>query len=223
MEQTKKYTIWDFDKLSMTSTQGRAKLRFGIYNNNPRITIYTNDENDKKNNMGMITAPMDPLVFSTFLAKISECISSPPNTKFSIQNYTMKMADGEEKPKKVHLNDIYGGKDENGVIWISVVEGNRPKFKFEFGNYPFHKFYKTDGEEMSRAELSQLSAKAAVNLFSDILSNYITSNYEHVVNTYKPRNKGNYNKGNYNRGNYNNNNNNNNNSNNEIADDDLPF
>ncbi len=215
MEQMKKYTIWDFEKLSMSSTQGKAKLRFGIWNNNPRITVYTNEDSDKKNNMGMITAPMDPVVFSTFLAKLSETISSPPNTKFSIQNYTMKKGDGEEKLRKVHINDIYGGKDENGVIWISVVEGNRPKFKFDFGNFPFHKFFKGDGEEMSKAELSQIAAKAAINLFSDILSNYITNNYEHVQNTYKPRNKGNYNN--------NRNNNYQNNNSSEIADDDLPF
>ncbi len=70
METAKKYTIFDFDKLSMMSTKGRAKLRFGIFRNNPRITVYTNEESDKGNNLGMITAPLDPLVFSTILRRV---------------------------------------------------------------------------------------------------------------------------------------------------------
>lgn len=193
MQNEKKYTIFDFEKLSMMSSQGRAKLRFGIFRNNPRITVYTNEESDKSNNFGMITASMDPLVFGDLMQSLDDLIDSPNGTKFRIENFTLSERNEAGKRTTVHQNDIIIGKDETGVYWISVIAEGRPKFKFEFGNFPFHKFYKTDGTEMSKAELSHNTLKSATSLFRQLYVTYIVTNYEHTPPAQFNKNgKGNY-------------------------------
>lgn len=211
MQNEKKYTIFDFDKLSMASSQGRAKLRFGIFRNNPRVTVYTNEESDKANNFGMITASMDPLVFGNLMQSLDDLLAAPNGTKFRIENFTLSDRNDSGKRTMVHQNDIMVGKDEAGVYWISVIAEGRPKFKFEFGRFPFHKFYKTDGTEMSKAELSHNTLKSATNLLRQLYATYITTNYEHTPPA--QFNKGG--KGNS-RGGYGN-------QNSEIPSEDLPF
>lgn len=187
METEKKYTVFDFDKLSMSSTVGKAKLRFGIYRNNPRISIYTNDPEDAKNNYGIITAPLDPMVFMTMLELLQDLSDKPSanNVKYKLDNMTLVNVEGSgqgnfSKKEMKLLSNVFIGKDEEGVIWISVASENRPKFKFEFGNFMFHKFYRPDGSQMTKAELSIVAAKAAVKLLSNIFSTYVTTNYEHM-------------------------------------------
>ncbi len=218
MQNEKKYTIFDFDKLSMSSSQGRAKLRFGVFRNNPRVTVYTNEESDKNNNFGMITAALDPIVYGSLMQKLKDLLTSENGTKFRIENFTLGERDEKGKRHPVHTNDVMVGKDESGVYWISVIASDRPKFKFEFGNFPFHKFYKTDGTEMSKSELSEVALKASVKLLTNVYTTYITTDYEHTppAQFNKGGNSGGGNKGGYNKGNYGN-------RPTEIENEDLPF
>jgi hypothetical protein len=194
METEKKYTIFDFDKLSMNSTTGKARLRHGIYRNNPRITVYTNEPDDAQNNYGAITAALDPVVFTTYLKLLEDLSSktSANNVKYKIENLTLTQKEDNRSRELKHVSDLFIGKDEEGVVWISVVAPNRPKFKFEFGNFPFHKFYKPDGSEMTKAELSSIAASATATLLGNIFSTYVTTNYDHMpATTYKKGGTGN--------------------------------
>ena len=191
MEAEKKHTIFDFDKLSLSSTTGKARLRFGIYRNNPRVTVYTNEPDDAKNNYGMISAPLDPIAFNTMLELLQDLSNSPSaiNVKYRIDNMTLTQADGNAKREMKLVSNLFVGKDEEGVIWISIVADGRPKFKFEFGNFPFHRFYKPDGTQMTKSELSIVAARATVNFMRNVFSTYVTTKYEHIPpNTFKKGN-----------------------------------
>lgn len=214
MQNAKVHTIFDFDKLALSSTQGKAKLRFGIWRNLPRVTVYTNDDNDKQNNYGMITAGLDPTVYSTLTQKLSEIVSAPNGTKFKVENYTSSKDNETGKWKQEHVNDILIGKDDAGVVWISVIARDRPKFKFEFGNFRYHKFYNTDGQELSKAEISQIATKATVKLLDSLYATYLTTSYEHFNPADFKKKSG---------GNQYNNQYNNRNTSNDISDDDLPM
>ena len=212
MQTEKVYTIFDFEKLALQSTQGKAKLRFGIWRNLPRITVYTNDDNDKQNNYGMITAGLDPSVYSTITQKLNDIVGAPNGTKFKVENYTSSKDNDTGKWKQEHVNDILMGKDDAGVIWISVIATDRPKFKFEFGNFRYHKFYNTDGQELSKAEISQIATKATIKLLDNLYATYLTNNYEHFNPADYKKKGGNtqYNSGNRT-------------SNYDISDDDIPM
>lgn len=195
MAEEKKYSIFDFSKLSLNATQGKAQLKFNIYRNNPRIVIFTNDEKDRQQNSAPMSANMDPYSFMSFLQMLQSLVSAPAETKYKIENLTLK---GEGKDRTIaHASDLMLGKDANGVIWISVLMDGRPKFKFEIGDYKYHKFMHGDGKEMSKAEVSQMAAKGMVTLLSNIFSTYLTTNYEHVPATAF---KGNNRSGGYNGG-----------------------
>lgn len=191
MAEEKKYSIFDFSKLTLNSTQGKAQLKFNIYNNNPRIVVFTNEESDKKNSYGAINANLDPYVFNSFLQLLLTLIPAPADTKYKIENETL-VGEGREKTRKV-VSELMLGKDKDGVIWMSVIAPDRPKFKFELGDYKFHKFYTGSGDLMPRAEASQVAAKGMVTLLSQIFSTYVTTQYVHVPpSTYNKGKSGGY-------------------------------
>jgi hypothetical protein len=182
METEKKYSIFDFEKLSLMSTQGKAKLKFGIYRNNPRVTVYTNEQDDAKNNYGMITAALDPIAFGSLLELLDDLANKPGanNVKYKVDSLTL-VQNEESRQRETKLTaSVVVGRDEEGVIWISVIADGRPKFKFEFGNFKFHKFFHPDGTQMTKAELSTIAAKATVKFLNSIFATYVTNNYEHI-------------------------------------------
>lgn len=196
METEKKYSIFDFEKLSLTSTQGKAKLKFGIYRNNPRVTVYTNEPNDANNNYGMITAALDPVAFSSMMEILKELTekSGANNVKYKIDSLTLTPGEPGQKRETKLVASVLIGKDEEGVIWITVVADGRPKFKFEFGDFKFHKFYRPDGSQMSKTELSGIAAKATANFLNNIFATYVTTNYEHTPPSTFKKGSGGYNK-----------------------------
>ena len=72
-----KKNIFDFDKLFLVDKKTGAKFRFSIYQNNPRVIVYTNNKEDKED-YGMIydERTYDILIVlleKKRLAKILEC------------------------------------------------------------------------------------------------------------------------------------------------------
>jgi hypothetical protein len=110
---------------------------------------------------------MSPEVFLILMGKLEKIISSPAGTRDLMKNFTVpKVPEGSnERPDRsvrIHLSDTWIGKDDNGIIWISVVAENRPKIKFEFRISDFHKLFHGNGTALTEAEASELQARAWV-------------------------------------------------------------
>lgn len=146
----------------------RSRLVWGIFNGNPRISVFTNVQSDQNTRYGIISAPMDPQNFLAFLMlfervikgqveKIKvDCLSSP--------------RDKDGKAGDIRkISEIFVGKNADGVIWISVVDVDekRPKIVFEFQKSIYHQFYKADGTPFSSGECSQLIAMATCDALKE--------------------------------------------------------
>lgn len=185
------------------SAEGKySSLIWGIHSNNPRITVYTNDPNDQKDN-GRISANLDMPVFFSFLAKFNEVIEHDGEIKYKIENKNYIFPGGKRSESPVVVSELWFGKEKDGMIWISVIARDRPKIKFPFTVSEFHKFQHADGSEFTTAELSKMVAKGYLNILTNMMTALAVDNY--VEPPAKPAggNKGGYgggNKGGYNGG-----------------------
>lgn len=195
-----------------------ASLIWGIYANNPRITVYTNDPNDtgESNGYGKISANLDLPVFYSLTMLLSKIIDGPNDQKECIQNKGYTFFNRKRSDEPAVISSLWLGKDKEGVVWISVTAKNRPIIKFNFAPSSFHHFVHGDGTPYTAPEISQLFAKGYVRLLEELMSNMAAANYIEPPPRDPPPGTQN--------GGYNNNNNNNRNSNaNSDMDSDIPF
>ena len=160
----------------MLKTGPWATLGFDFIQNNPRIVVDTKDPNlsGPENGYGRITAPLDSVVFLMLIEGIQAAIQAKEAMKLKIENSNHEFVNGQRSAEIAHLTDIWIGKDAEGQVFISVVKANAsnwPSIKFTFGpaDRRYHKFFKEDGNEWSKAELSVLAAKAYVRLLTGLL------------------------------------------------------
>lgn len=145
---------------------------WGSFRGNPRLIVHTNDPEDANVKYGKINANMDIGTFEELVHLIGVVCASKPgdeNSKFKIVNKSNY--DGDQRfdtPREVNSTLI--GKDDDGRVWISVVEGNRPTPRFFFGPSEYHHVVKRDGSPVSPAEASVHFALATMKQLSQIMS-----------------------------------------------------
>lgn len=188
--------IVDFERLQMwTATPGaagkRAKLAFGVRDGNPRVTVFTNDPNDKISN-GIIYAAMNPETFYTFLELFNNVIRAKEETKYKISCYGTRWENDKPTKDKILISDLCFGRDADGIIWICLIAENRPKIKFEFSISDYHLLYDAHGQQFDKSQASRLEATAKLALLRDIYAYAISKHSETPVVRH---NNGNNNKG----------------------------
>lgn len=149
--------------------QRQSRLSWGVRDGNPRITVFTNTQTEKPVD-GIITAAMNPETFYIFLSDLNEVALNGENgTKRKIDCFQGVYGDdGKITNERILASELYYGKDDNGIVWLSVISGNKPKVKFEFKVSDYHKFYRGNGEALSDKETSQLQTLAVVLALKDI-------------------------------------------------------
>lgn len=179
-------TILNSPKLSLSApnpmVKGKyAKLSFDLYNNNPRIVVSTNDPSLQvpEKGYGRITAALDVPVFFSFIELLKQVISNKEPSKFKIENFGNQKGGDPKVP--VHLTDLWVGRGEDGAIFISAISKMEgfPTIKFVFApsDSRFHKYFHGNGTEFSKAELSNLHAKAWVTILEEVMGHLVVTNY----------------------------------------------
>lgn len=174
-------------RLSAPNPQAKgiyASLAWDLYQNNPRLVVDTKDPNlsSPENSYGRITAALDPVVFGIFLQNLQDSIASDKAVKFKVENYNHEFSNGQRSQEIVHLTDLWVGKDAEGQVFVSVVskKGDQwPVIKFVFGpsDQRYHKFFKGDGTQFSKAELSVYAARAYYVLLSTVMASVMDTHY----------------------------------------------
>lgn len=199
----------DNQKLVMRAACPSAKGKFStlswrLVNNNPRITVYTNDPADmtEKNQNGLISAELDAPTFFAFLQSIYQIIESDKPLRRKIENKNFIFPGGKRSEKPVLKSEIHMGKDEDGVIWISITsfDKERPKIKFEFGGGDFHNFFHTNGVPFTKGETSSLYARSMIKILENVMTHLMVTEYVEEVRKAPPGKDGNGNR-NYSGGN----------------------
>ena len=169
--QRKKNAL-DNNKITMRAQNKAGKvssLIFGLINNNPRLTVYTNDPNDTAD-YGKIVAALDTPMFNALLEMLQEVINTPGTIKLGLRNKNYIYPKGQRSETPVVVSDVLVGRDETGVIWIAVTARNRPMINFQFINPEFHMFIDGDGNAMDKAKASNFTARAYLRLLSQMVN-----------------------------------------------------
>jgi len=199
-----------------------ARLIFGFINNAPRVTVFTNVKSDNKpeTGNGRISANMDIPTFYMFLKDVEEIANGPNDVKIYYENYGHIYLNNERSEQPSVISELWVGKDNVGMVWMSVTAEGRPNLKFEFKLGSYHRIYK-EGKAISKSNESKEVALAMVSAFRNIYSNVAISEYVDVAalkreiknadtgekKSYNSNNDGGgYNKGYNNNGGYNKNN-----------------
>lgn len=129
----------DYPRLSLfTETPNqpgkRARMNFGTFNHNPRITVFSGIPSDKE----PITAPMDIPTALMFLDSFEKIVRGENGGKGSLGCYRGEFKDGKNTGNKLHMSDIFFGKDEEGKVWILLKKEGKPEIQFYFGLSAYH-------------------------------------------------------------------------------------
>lgn len=160
-------TILDERKLNLTAppVQKGAKppsFKIGVYRNNPQFTVFPNCENGS--GVARISAGMN---LDTFMSAMNLIIylsdsNTPPET-FSISNNQPIKKEERTDPniRQKTVSETMIGKDEDGQVWISVVDrvnSGAPKVKFYFNTDYYHKI-RSKGETADKGFISRMEAR----------------------------------------------------------------
>lgn len=171
--------VFDEPKLDLKTPNSKGKmatLKWGIFKNNPRLTVYTNDPDDTTDN-GRISANLDAKTFYAFLQLLSRAIKSDVEFKAKIDNKNHIFAYGKRSEEAVLVSSLWVGRDADGVVWISITAPKHPSIKFAFANSDYHFFYHTGGEQFTKADYSQIYAEAYLTMLTELMGVAMVHHY----------------------------------------------
>jgi hypothetical protein len=154
-----------------------STLQYYANNDNPGITVYTNDPSDKENNFGRIQAKFGILDLQVHLEQLDMVTRSKDPIKASV---ICKSIRGQDK-RPVDVAKVEVGKRPDGVVYIMVEDlenQSRPKIYFPFAPTRFHNF-EVNGQPVTEAEISVLVARGVYNLISKIMVGVSLVTYKH--------------------------------------------
>lgn len=168
MQNDKKYPpILDCNRYTLfTENPGdptkKSRLQWGISNSNPRISVFTNDE---EKNLAIIGTNVSPEIFLIILNMIKETALSEPGTK---QKVEFIRTDRQDETVKYVSMTFFAGKDEKGIVWVSLIDKNKPKIKFNLKLWDFNKVYDKTGEPVSESKGSEMYALSLVEALKGV-------------------------------------------------------
>ncbi len=119
-------------------------------------------ERTKENNFGKLTARLGGTVFYTLLNMLKFAKTKEAGWKMGLQNFH-NYVNGQKVDKPQHTNDVLVGVDNDGCVWMTIVENGRESVRFFFGPSDWHNWKKGDGEMASRKEMNHWSLEGYVS------------------------------------------------------------
>lgn len=136
-----------------------------------QFRVNTNDPVDKEGrDRGIIRAVLPNEIFQIFLTYLDEAIRSKGAYKRCIEGLNWWGKDGRLPEPRTDW-ELFVGKDEAGVMFMSLCKYKRPKIVFDYApSRKNFRFKKEDGSLCTDAEESVLYARAHLKLLTDIQS-----------------------------------------------------
>lgn len=167
--------------VEFNSQKKRASWTVRYAGNKVRIVVWTGIENDVDG--GKMQVILEPEAWFGFMSLLEHVIH---HGKAGEVFYMESLGLGKEGWKKgpVPRGDLYIGRDNQGVIFFSLVQPNRPKQMFPLKEDAFYNFKLKDGTPLSREMASNLVANSYLNRGRQIIS--VLSATEYVAKDDKP-------------------------------------
>ena len=151
------------------------QLAWGIWRANPRITVFINGPQDQAGK-GIISAPMDPITMMTLLDDIIVVANGPNGVHESVSCWTTAKSDNNNAvaAEKVLLSEVHYGKDDKGIVWISVQAKDQPKVRFDYRMADWHEMF-IDGQAATESTASAKRAKSAMEILKIVYPTLIAA------------------------------------------------
>ena len=163
------------------------RIYWAVFDGSPRIEVRTNDKNDEKINYGKITAPIDAFTAGVIAEMLIGADKQANGWREKIVNRST-WHNGQKFNEPTRINDIIIGKDNEGTVYISIHEDNRPNIRFFFGPSQWHTLARADGSPISRQDLSVMYARSYGELVRATIATII--GYGSYVSTYMDHDAG---------------------------------
>jgi len=165
-----KVKIVAFAPLSLyadTEKDKYASLTWSIRAGYPRVTVYTDNSNSFKTEFSydnLIIAPMDSVTVNTLIANLRTVADSKETTSLTIKCYNVKYVDNVKTDEIMLQATIIVGKDDEGVVYISVTQEGKKNVVFKLlPKLKWHKFLGPDHKVIEdNSKLSTMFAKSYI-------------------------------------------------------------
>lgn len=139
-------------------SQKRPSLRFGVFGNQPRITVRTNLQGDMNN--GKIEFKTDLPTFAAAIKFARDLVEGKTEEQARVFVYRDDYIAGKKLDKFIDVTKLQIGRDGDGRVYIAVLstQQSRPRIKFYFGPSKYHNITKPDGSPISPKEMSEAYA-----------------------------------------------------------------
>lgn len=137
----------------------QLRLTFGCSNGYPNVNVETDEdmEANKENGWLRVSSRLNGTNFGNMCRLIETAVTKEPGWKQAIECYhTWK--GGRQFEEKQHVNDLIVGVDNQGLVFLSIIEAGRTTTKFTFGPTEWHSYKKEDGSQWGQKELNHLCA-----------------------------------------------------------------
>jgi hypothetical protein len=182
-------TALDNRKLNLSTpvpdVQGKtSSMIWGMYANNPRITVFTNfpEDTGESKGYGKINANMG-IMEAMMLFQMIKKYAQPEtavDTKEKIENLNFTWFGGKRSDKPALISTTWVGKDKDGIVWISVVcpaSQGRPVIKFKLLNPEFSNYVYGDGTPVPATECSRRFALAYADVLETMIKHMSVSDW----------------------------------------------
>lgn len=175
LPQTIQYT---FTPLSLYTTNEHNRidiLRWKINNGYPRLEARVNLPTPPEHPMDrVIVAPLNYFALNMIIGFIEAIITAENSTVYKTEHKNTLWENGVKTDKITIQAVTYIGKDENGVIFIALTSGDKPKVKFEL--LPDEKWYNfsTSKGVLTKGELSAISTKGYLEQLKSIYNSHLS-------------------------------------------------
>jgi uncharacterized membrane protein YgcG len=176
-------TVLNHRSLSMYAPNGEGKfsnLSFDIKKNDVLITVRTNIPADANNDYGRLQAQVPLDKFYTFLEMVEAAALADQPFRWAYEHKDRKfIGQGKMTDGPVLLYRLVVGREENGVVYISVVLEKRPNIKFSFLNDTKTTFKDSDGNEMPKNLESKFLALGKIKAIREFVGVVVKELYKH--------------------------------------------
>lgn len=159
--------IYELERCSLyapVAGNKRAMLTFSIRSGYPRISVFTRTESDN-GGKGVINFAFDLEHFLIFLNRLEAIVRSPGSTKEKVTvRYRKKDANQRPTDELETAGELYFGKNEEGVVWLSILQTDRPRIQFEITLSDYHEFFNGKGERLTKGEASTLRSLVIIHV-----------------------------------------------------------
>ena len=166
------------------ATNRPFSLSFRIARNNVEIQATTGDpaHNNQENGWGKIKIPMTFSCFTTMLTLLRKAGSVNTEYVEGIQVHNHTWENGKKSKEIVHTHDIMIVRNPEGIVSIvihpKVVRVDKLTYVLGLPDNRYEKIVHANGEQWSRAELSQLIARQAFDMYMPLISHLLVTEYQ---------------------------------------------